>query len=319
MHFGALTPQGWKHDLDGLGAREGFEHMIAVTQRLEQKGFDSAWLYDHFHAVPAPAQPGTLVFECWTAMMALAMRTSTIRLGQMVTCTSYRNAGYLAKISSCVDVASNGRLEMGIGGGWYQDEFDAYGYGFPEPKGRLGHLRDTVEILKAMWTQDRATHDGTYARITNALNDPKPLQQTPPVWIGGGGENVTLRITARHADWANLMGAPEILAHKRDVLRAHCEQIGRDPAEVKLSWHGEALVARDDAHLREILQRHPSIFGADPDARAASHLIGTTAQVIDKIGAMKDLGFEGFVVWFPDYPSTDTLDLFAEQIIPAFR
>lgn len=320
MHFGALVPQGWKHDLDGLAPREAFDTMISVAQRVEAVGLDSVWLYDHMHAVPPPAQPGTTVFECWTSLAAIAMRTERVRLGQMVTCTPYRNPGLLAKIAATVDVASNGRLEMGLGAGWYWEEFNSYGYGFPEAKERLGILRDTVNIIKRMWRDERSTYEGKYASVTDAICDPKPIQQPrPPIWIGGGGEQVTLKIVAQHADWSNFMGTTENFKAKRDILRKHCDDIGRDWSEIRMSIMPDCLVAPDQASIDALQAKHPSLFGVPADQRREAHLIGTVQQVIDRIGAYKELGCDGVVCWFADYPQTDSLDLFASEVVPAFR
>jgi len=320
MHFGALVPQGWKHDLDGLAPQDAFATMLAVGERCEALGLDSIWLYDHFHAVPSPAEPGTPVFECWTGMMALAMRTHRVRLGQMVTCTPYRNPAYLAKIAACVDVASGGRLEMGVGGGWYWEEYESYGYGFPEPRERLGHLRDTVNILDRMWRDERASYEGKFASIKDAICDPKPLQDPrPPIWIGGGGEQITLRITAKHADWANFMGDVDTFKRKRDIMRGYAEEMGRDPSQIKLSIHCEMLVAPTDTELGALTQTYPSIFGRPEDERRTTNLIGTVQQVIDTIGAYRDLGCEAVIPWFPDYPDSGSLELFATEIRAAFR
>lgn len=320
MHLGALVPQGWKHEFDGMDSRAAFAKMIEVAQHAEAIGLDSVWLYDHFHAVPWPAQPGTVVFECWTGMMALAMATQNVRLGQMVTCAGYRNPAYLAKVAAGIDVASGGRLEFGIGAGWYWEEFESYGYGFASNGDRLGHLRDTVEIVKRLWLDERASYDGRFASIKDAISDPKPLQQPrPPVWIGGGGEKVTLRIVAEHADWSNFMGTLETFHTKRDLLRGHCEAVDRDPGEIRMSVHCDCLVARTDTELRALLDKHPSIFGIPEEQRLQSHLIGTVNQVIDRAAKYAELGCEGFIPWFPDYPTTDSLDLFAEEVAPVLR
>ena len=318
-HFGTLVPQGWKHEFDALAPAAAYHRMIEVAQIAERAGYDSIWLYDHFHSVPPP--PAAVpVFECWTSMMAFAERTSTVRLGQMVTCTPYRNPASLAKVSSCVDVASGGRLEMGVGAGWYWDEFNAYGYGFPSPAERIGYLADTVEILKRMWADEKATYAGRYASVVDAYNDPKPLQKPrPPLWIGGGGEQLTLRVVARHADYANFGGSLPTFTHKRDVLRRHCEAVGRDTAEITLTLHQDALVAADEAELRRMLDAHPSLWGSAEDERLGGHLIGTTQQVIDRVGAYLEAGAGGFVVWCPDFPGTESLERFAAEVIPAFR
>lgn len=319
IHFGVLVPQGWKGEFAAMSGEQGFASMIGTAVEAERLGWDSAWLYDHFHSVPPPARP-IPVFECWTGMMALAMATSTIRIGQMVTCTPYRNPAYLAKVSACVDVASGGRLEMGVGAGWYWQEFEAYGYDFASNPDRIGHLEDTCEILTRMWRDEAATYQGAHASVTEAYCDPKPIQRPrPPIWVGGGGERKTLRVTAKHGDYANWSVNAEGFVHKRDVLAQHCEAVGRDPAQITLTYHGDALVTRDDAGLRRALDAHPSIWGASEEARLKSGLVGTVNQVIDKIGTYVDAGCRGFVVWLPDYPSHETLALFAEEVIPAFR
>ncbi|MFA5891537.1 MAG: TIGR03560 family F420-dependent LLM class oxidoreductase [Actinomycetota bacterium] len=319
LHFGALVPQGWKGEFDGLTGPQAYRTMCRVAQDYERLGYDSIWLYDHFHSVPPPARP-TPVFECWTGMMALAERTTTVRIGQMVTCTPYRNAAHLAKISACVDVASGGRLEMGVGAGWYHQEFAAYGYEFPSAGARIGYLADTVEILKRMWRDEAATYAGRYASVTEAYCDPKPVQTPrPPLWIGGGGERKTLRVVAEHADYANLMGPVEMFARKRDVLRTHCEAVGRDPAEIGLTLHLDCLVARDEAGLRAILDANPSLWGQAEDKRIEANLIGTVSQVIDKIGRYRAEGAMGFIVWFPDSPDGGSAELFASEVIPALR
>jgi F420-dependent oxidoreductase-like protein len=319
LHFGALVPQGWKGEFDGMTGRQGFERMCEIAVECERLGLDSIWLYDHFHSVPPPARP-TPVFECWTGLTALAAQTWTIRLGQMVTCTPYRNPAYLAKIAACVDVASNGRLEAGLGAGWYQQEFEAYGYDFPSAGARIGYLEDTVEILKRMWRDEAATYQGKYASVKDAYCDPKPVQRPrPPLWIGGGGEKKTLRVVAKHADYANIGGSVETFVRKRDVLHEHCEDVGRDPAEIGITMHQDCLVARDEQQLRNLTAEYPSIWGASDEDRARNNLVGTTQQVIDKMGAYVEAGARGFIVWFPDYPRADTLQLFAEEVIPALR
>ena len=229
--FGAFMPQGWKMELASFdGATAKWNKAVEIAQRAEELGYDSIWVYDHFHNVPRPAHEA--VFECWTTIAAISQRTSRIRLGQMVGCNSYRSPGLLAKITSTIDVVSGGRLDWGIGAGWYENEYRGYGYEFPKPKDRIGMLRETVEIVKSMWTQPETTYRGTYYDLSRANCDPKPLQDPhPPVWIGGGGEQLTLRVVARHADCSNFGGSPEQWAHKREVLKAHCADVGRDEVD----------------------------------------------------------------------------------------
>ena len=201
--FGVFMPQGWKMELAGIdGAGAKWNKAVEIAVLAEELGFDSLWVYDHFHNVPRPAHEA--VFECWTTMAAIGQRTSRIKLGQMVGCNSYREPSVLAKITSTLDVISGGRLEWGIGAGWYENEYKGYGFEFKAPKDRIGMLKECVEIVKSMWTQEETSYDGKYYKMERAHCDPKPLQQPhPPILIGGGGEQLTLRVVARLADRSN--------------------------------------------------------------------------------------------------------------------
>lgn len=318
IHFGTIVPQGWKGELAGLDPQAAFGTMLSVAKTAERAGYDSVWVYDHFHSIPPPARP-VPVFECWTSMAVLAGATERVRLGQMVTCTPYRNPATLAKVAACVDVASGGRLEMGLGAGWYQDEFDAYGYAFPSAGARIGFLGDAVEIVKRMWTEERATYEGKYASVRGALCDPKPVQRPrPPLWIGGSGRTKTLRIVARHADYSNFVGGQDFI-EKREALFEHCKEVGRDPAEIRLTLHLECIVAPDSGAVEEALERHPPVWGEAPDSWRRRQLVGTPEEVVDQARAYVGMGVSGFVMWFPDFPSTDGMELFAGEVVPALR
>jgi F420-dependent oxidoreductase-like protein len=231
MKFGTFIPQGWRLDLVDIDTSDHWNTMLRVAKQAETLGFESAWVYDHFHTVPEPTQEVT--YEAWTLMSALAATTETIRLGQMCTCNGYRSPSYLAKVAACIDVISNGRLEMGIGGGWYEHEYNAYGYPFPKPSVRLGELDEAVQIMLAMWTEDEATFSGKHYSIDGAICQPKPVQDPHiPVWVAGGGEQLTLRTAARYADYTNFGIDPETFAHKRAILAEHCERLDRDPATI---------------------------------------------------------------------------------------
>ena len=313
--FGMFVPQGWKMELSEIdGSAEKWAKAKEVALLAEAKGYDSVWVYDHFHNVPKPAHEA--VFECWTTMAALAEATTTVRLGQMVGCAAYRAPSVLAKITSNIDVISGGRLEWGIGAGWYRNEFAGYGVPFPEPKERLGRMRETVEIVKSMWTQPETTYDGTYFQLERAQCDPKPLQSPhPPVWIGGGGEQVTLRVVARHADWANFGGQPHEWAHKREVLAEHCKVVGRDEEEIGKSWSPDLVCRETEAELAEF----NSMWGEPRDKWVAGNLVGTPEQLAEKIASYVELGCSYFVPWCRDYPDTQSLALFADKVMPEFR
>jgi F420-dependent oxidoreductase-like protein len=321
ISFGAFAPQGWKTELVGIpDSGDKWAACLDTARVAEELGYDSIWLYDHFHNVPQPVHEA--VFECWTTMAALATATTKIRLGQMVTCTSYRPPALTAKVTATIDVISGGRLDWGVGAGWYSNEYAAYGYEFPAPKVRIGMLREAVELVTTMWSEPDATYEGKYYRINGAQCDPKPLQQPhPPIWIGGGGEQLTLRVVARLGDKANFGGKPDEWAHKRVVLHAHCKDVGRDADEIELTWSPEVFVRESDAEIRELVHagKAGSFWGEPYESWKAGNLVGTPDEVSEKIRTYVDLGCTYFVPWCSDYPGHETLRVFAEQVIPAFR
>jgi F420-dependent oxidoreductase-like protein len=315
--FGVFMPQGWKMELASIeGASAKWQKSVDIAVRAEELGYDSIWVYDHFHNVPRPA--GEAVFECWTTIAAISQLTTTIRLGQMVGCNAYRQPSVLAKITSTIDVISGGRLDWGIGAGWYENEFKAYGFDFPRPKDRIGMLRECVEIVKSMWTQPETTFAGQYYQLSRANCDPKPLQSPhPPIWIGGGGEQLTLRVVARHADYSNFGGVPEEWARKREILKGHCAAVGRDEETIGKTWSPEMCIRSTEAELKALDGR--SLWGDSFEKWQATALVGTPEQICEKVKAYVDLGCTGFIPWCSDYPDTETMDLFASEVIPNFR
>jgi F420-dependent oxidoreductase-like protein len=309
------VPQGWKTELIDIdGAEAKWAKAVEIAELAEQLGYDSIWVYDHFHNVPVPAHEA--VFECWTTLTALSQRTSRVRLGQMVGCAAYRNPGLLAKITANLDVMSGGRLDWGIGAGWYDHEFRGYGYEFLPARDRIAMLRETVEVVRSLWTEPDTTYAGKWFRLEGAQCDPKPLQQPHPILIGGAGEQLTLRVVARLADRSNFGGNPEEFAHKCDVLRRHCDAVGRDYDEIEKTWSPEIFVRETDADVRAI---GGSTFCEPFESWQAGNLVGTPEQVIDKIGRYRELGVRSFIPWNRDYPSTETLQLVAERVIPVCR
>jgi F420-dependent oxidoreductase-like protein len=316
MIFGTFVPQGWKMELVGIpDPEEKWAVTVEVAELADELGYDSIWVYDHFHNVPVPAHE--TMFECWTTLAALSQRTSRVRLGQMVSCALYRNPGMIAKITSNIDVISGGRLDWGIGAGWYDGEFKAYGYDYPSNADRIRMLRETVEIVKLMWSESEAHYDGRYFTIAGAQCDPKPLQQPhPPIWIGGGGEQLTLRVVARHATHSNFGGKPDEWQHKADVLRGHCEAIGRDPSEITMTWSPELFIRETEA---EVGTETRSFWGEPFESWRDGNLVGTPEQICEKLAAYQALGCGGVVPWVSDFPSTESVRLFAEKVIPQFR
>jgi len=315
--FGMFVPQGWKMELASIeDPASKWAKTVEVAEAAERLGYDSIWVYDHFHNVPRPAHE--TVFECWSTIAAISQRTSRIRLGQMVGCNSYRNPGLLAKVTSTVDVMSGGRLEWGIGAGWYENEYRAYGYDFPKPKDRIGMLRESVEIVRAMWTESETTFKGRYYELNRANCDPKPLQKPrPPIWIGGGGEQLTLRVVAMYADCSNFGGLPDEWERKRNTLWDHCRVVGRDPSSIRMTWSPEVFIRETEAEIEAAGSR--SLWGEEAASWREANLVGTPEQVCEKLERYLALGCRGLVPWCPDYPNLETLELFATKVIPNFR
>ena len=240
MKVGVIAPQGWTGEYDGWEPARAWARTVAVATQAEQLGFESIWLFDHFHTVPKPTDE--LTFESFTSLSALAGLTTRVRLGHIVICSPYRNPALTAKMISTMDVISGGRMELGIGAGWKRDEWLAYGYGFPETKERLATLADNLEVITRMLAPGRTTHatfEGTYASVHDAINLPKSVQQPRvPIMVGGNGQNVTWRLAAKHADELNVDGlSPDEVAESMPIIAARCEEIDRDPASLPISVH----------------------------------------------------------------------------------
>jgi len=240
MKLGVVVPQGWVGEYDGLDALDAWRRTTEVARQADRLGFESIWLYDHFHTVPRPTDE--ITFESFTSLSALAALTERIRLGHIVICTAFRNPALTAKMISTMDTISGGRMELGIGAGWKRDEWLGYGYGFPDTPERLARLGDDLGVITAMLDGDRhqhATYDGRYSSVRDAINVPKPIQRPRvPIMVGGNGPNVTWRLAARHADELNLDGmTPAQVKEALPVVAARCEEIGRDPSTLAVSVH----------------------------------------------------------------------------------
>jgi F420-dependent oxidoreductase-like protein len=225
----------------------------AVWRLADEAGFDHLWIFDHFNPIGGAPLDG-VIWEGWTLLAAMAEATSRVRIGNMVTGNTYRHPGVLAKIATTVDHLSAGRLEFGIGAGWAEVEHTMLGLDFPGVGERLRRLDEACTVIKKLWTEERADFDGRYYHLTSALANPKPVQRPyPPIWIGGGGEQRTLRIVATHADVWNFAGGPvETAIHKVEVLERHCADVGRDPAEIRLSVQLRFNADDVDLFLREV-------------------------------------------------------------------
>ena len=313
MEFGVIVPQGWLMDLVGIAdPAEAYETMARVAQEAEASGYASIWLYDHFHTVPIPTPEVT--FECWTSTAALARDTKRVRLGQMVTCNSYRNPALLAKIASTVDALSHGRLDFGIGAGWYEHEYVAYGYAYPGTRERLERLREAVQIILAMWTQEEASFEGKYYQVKGAINQPKGVQKPHiPLLIGGGGEKVTLRLVAQYADGCNIGGDIPTIKHKLAVLKQHCEELGRDYNSIKrTTLIDNCVIAQTEA---EALAKLTPQQRANLQELRQKWLIGTPEQIRERLAAYEEVGIQELIVRFVDAAKIEPVQLFARECI----
>ena len=317
LRFGAFVPQGWKTEFAGWDAVDAWARAEEVARTAELAGYDHLWVYDHVETVPQRVPEP--MFEAWTMMAALAGITTRARLGQMVTCAAYRNPALLAKMAATVDVMSGGRLIFGIGAGWYEEEYHSHGWTFPTAGQRLELLEETIEVAKALWTQPEATFHGRHAWLEGAVSYPKPVQDLPPIWVGGGGEKVTLRIAAQHADATNWQVGLEGFRHKSEVLARHCEDLGRDPDEIVRTHAPDCMLFDSDADLQRWLDSPGGGDGwgrDDPVDYVRDNFIGTAEQVAEKVRAYLDAGCSEFVLWFRDYPAVESLERFQADVVP---
>lgn len=332
MKFGAFVPQGWRLDLTHV--EPGFpqyQAMRDVARRAEKAGYAGLWLYDHFHTVPDAVPEAT--FECWTSCAALAEATSTIRIGQMVGCNIYRHPAVLAKMATTIDVLSNGRLDFGLGAGWYEHETLAYGFDFERPALRIKKLDEAMHVIHGMWREDRfqfqgehyrvgvghgRTFRGVHGDVGGAINHPKPVQRPhPPVWIGGGGEQLTLRVVARHADWSNY-GAPlDVILHKNPILDRHCEEIGRDPGTLRRSSSINVMFGDRATVKRRLMDTGRT--EADVEGWLQTAFIGEAGPMVEELKRYAERGrIEYALVYFPDAVGGDSLERFSEEVMRHF-
>ena len=285
-------PQGCDREYLGVEPRRAWDRTVEIARETEALGFESLWVYDHFQVDPPPTEAP--IFEPFVELSALAMATSRIRVGHLVLAAAYRNAGLTAKMISTLDVISNGRAELGIGAGWKEDEWLSYGYGFPGAPERLAILADHLEIITRMLAPGRATWDGRYAHVKDAIHEPKGLQQPRlPIVVGGNGPNMTWRLAARFADELNLDALmPEEVERALPVIRQRCEEVGRDPTTLRVSVHvwgrpSTSAGSERRARLREYANLGLSRtivqgFGAIGDP----HLIESIAEDCDALGLL---------------------------------
>jgi F420-dependent oxidoreductase-like protein len=327
MRFGLFIPQGWRLDLVDIPPEKHWPVMRDLAAYADDSAWDSLWVYDHFHTVPMPTSEAT--HEAWSLMSAYAATTSRIKLGQMCTAMSYRNPVYLAKVAATADIISGGRIQMGIGGGWYEHEWRAYGYGFPSAGVRLGRLDEGVQIMRDAWRDGKVSFDGKHYQVDGAIVEPKPLQDGGlPMWIAGGGEKVTLRIAAKYAQYTNFTSEPEGFAHKSQVLADHCSDVGTDYDAIVRSANFNAVLGESESDVKQRVERLrarqvPKANEAAVDSMLAmctapESASGTPDQVVGKLKRMRDLGCDYAILYFPEAAyDRSGIELFEREVIPA--
>jgi alkanesulfonate monooxygenase SsuD/methylene tetrahydromethanopterin reductase-like flavin-dependent oxidoreductase (luciferase family) len=317
LRFGVFVPQGWKLEFSGWSAADAWARSVELARLAEEVGYDHLWVYDHVETVPR--REPTHVFEAFTMLAAIAQHTSKVYLGQLVTCASYRNAGLLAKEAACVDVYSGGRLILGLGAGWYSQEYDSYGYEFLSGRQRLQALDETIQAVRRLWVEERVTFDGENVHLTEALCDPKPIQRLPSIWVGGGGEKVTLRIAARLANATNWQVGLDDFVRKSQLLQVYCDDIGRPFGEITRTHAPDCRIFDTDAEAGRWCddpQGGPLRRDISTAEYRRNHLVGTPEQVAEQVQGYIDAGCSEFVLWLRDYPSDETLRRFMSEVVP---
>jgi probable F420-dependent oxidoreductase len=302
IKFGIFSPQS------GLS----FDSLTHRAELAERLGYHSIWLDDHMWT---RAMPELDHLDVVPTLAALALKTQRLRLGTLVICYAYRNPAMLAKALCSIDQISKGRLDVGLGIGWMREEFQAYGFEYPRVGARLRQLEESLQVLKAMFTEPKATFKGRYCSVTDAYNNPKPVQKPhPPITIGGAGKKVMLRIVAKYADRWNIPGGYPDIADLTATLKAHCEAVGRNFNDIEVS---EQLLVCMGASAEEVERKWQMASRMKPFATTA--IKGTPPELV---AALKDRiakGVTTFVVFFSDGTPPQTIEMFAKEVMPAFQ
>ena len=286
-----------------------FDRVVAQARAAEDAGFDLVTVMDHLNQIPGIGPQTDPMLEAWSVLAALSRETTRVRLGPLVTGVTYRNPALLAKTATTLDVLSRGRALFGLGAAWFEAEHDAFGFAFPPIRERMDRLDEALTIARAMFTEERASFRGRLYLVEDVINVPRPIQPGGPrIMVGGGGEQRTLRIAAKHADithWFPL--GMDVLAHKTDVLRGYCEAIGRDPATIERTMAAPVLVAATESEANAMRDRLP------PERRAMV-MAGTPARAAEELRPYIDAGFTGFTFNNNVYGRLDQIAVLGELL-----
>ena len=315
MQFGLQHPN-YNFDYDGRDASQIIDSLKNLATKAENLGFDSFWVMDHFHQISGVGKQEDPMLEGWTTISTLAGITSKIRLGTLVTGIIYRHPSVLAKMGATLDVLSKGRLFMGMGAAWNQEESLAYGIPFYSNKERLLRLEEAIQIIRKMWAEEEpaATFNGKYYQINNAYCNPKPIQKpSPPIMVGGSGERHTLKIVAKYADACNLYGSAETVKRKLSILNEHCKSVGRDYDSILKTKLGFIIIDNDKEMVEKRIRQ---ISKAIPEDQVREFTIyGTPEDVLEQIKLLEEVGIEYLIVDLEPYRELEALEIFGNSII----
>jgi F420-dependent oxidoreductase-like protein len=314
MLFGLQHPN-FNFDYDEQDASQIVDSLKDLATKAEKLGFDSFWVMDHFHQIPIIGKPEEAMLESWTTLSVLAAVTTKIKLGTLVTGVVYRYPSVLAKLAATLDVLSKGRLFMGVGAAWNQEESFAYGIHFPSAKERLLRLEEAIQLIRKMWTEEpTATFNGRYYQINNAYCNPKPVQKpSPPIMVGGSGERRTLKIVAKNADACNLFGSIETVKRKLNILKEHCKIVGRDYDSILKTKLGMVIIDSDKETANKRIQQ---LFKAMPEEQIREFVIyGTAEEILRQMQLLEELGINYFIVDLDPSKEREQLEIFGHSII----
>jgi F420-dependent oxidoreductase-like protein len=289
--FGVQLP-----NFSGFDSVDLFDHVAGLATTAESSGFDSVWVMDHYFQLPPLGGPDQPMLEAYTLLGALAARTERVQLGTLVTGVTYRNPGILAKIVTTLDVISKGRAILGIGGAWYDVEHQGLGIEYPSDRVRLDMLEEAVQVCRAMFTGDDVSFEGTHFQLDHARNLPRPVQPSGPrIMIGGGGEKRTLRLVAQYADQCNVTGDVATLAHKIEVLRRHCAEVGRDPGAIEVTWMAPLILTTSEQNTAEV---QDMLASSAPAEERAAFIVGQPHDVPDLVAGHIGAGADEVIFSF---------------------
>ena len=308
VRFGVQTPQ----------QNCTWQDLVSAWKTIDQAGYDTAFAFDHFF--PIFSDPSGPCFDGWVSLAALGSQTSRVEVGLLVTGNTYRNPALLAKMAATVDHVTGGRLILGIGSGWFEQEHNAYDIPFYTTAERIRRFDEAMQIIKSLWTQKQTNVKGKYYSVKDAWGEPKPVRKPyPPVLIGAAGEKMNLKVVAKHANIWNTFGTPEVFRNKLQILKDHCSAVGRNFNEIEVSWAGFGAVCNSASEKQEVLRKLAAMWGRSPEEMDQSALVGTVDQIRSRVDEFMKVGVTHFIVGASAPFDHAGIRRFAEQIIPKYR